>query len=357
MGRLALPIASRFQKYFQFQGNIAYSSGAQSNPLPLVQTEYLTGLDIISKQTVASGTSNPVTSHPGGGRYSALGNIQVRANGGISPYNLYGWASNIFETVYRHDYTDAVAANPLVTSTTQNWTGHLHIPFTIDPIADRGAFYAGDTTLNLSLSLTFDTAANIFSTVNGATIAGSYDIWASKYAGPAPDVPGGWLDEISYLCFRRVYQSGVQLSNGTTPIQLELDQDYVRVILIFYTGTRDVATWTVADGLYTSMNLTVNDRKLFDTVPEAWFRFGQNKIFRGALPAGTAVFDWNVLEPASRRDILPTDPNATKRLLLEITSTANTNFVDVITDTVVDSEYAAKWIASARQRQGTRSGG
>jgi hypothetical protein len=354
MGRLALPVNQRFQYFPQFQGNIAYSSGNQSNPLPLIQTEYLTGLDLISKITVASGTSNPVTGYPGGGAYGPLGNIQLKANGSISPYALYGWAGNLFEQVYRHDYSDAASSAPLVTSTTQTWTGHVHMPLTVDPISERGTFYTGDVTLNLSVQLTFDTAANIFSTVNGAAIAGSYDVWASKFAGAAPDMPGGWLDEISYLCFRRVYQSGIALSNGTTPILLELDQDFVRIILVFYTGTRDTSAWLPADALYTSMNLTVNDRKLFDTVPEQWFRFGHNKIYRRILPAGTAVFDFNKLEPASRRDILPTDPNTTKRLLLEITSTSASNIVDVITDTVVDSEYAAKWIASARQRSGGR---
>lgn len=373
MGRLALPVSQRFQKFPQFQGNIAYSSGAQSNPLPLIQTEYTTGLTLISKQQVVSGASVPVVAaglpsagisgsltaapSPSLGVYSVLDNIQVRANGGQSPYNLYGWAANLYERVYRHGFLDDIQTAPITASSTTTWTGHVHLPLTVDPVSEKGAFYTGDTTLNLSLQITTLAAANLFSTVNGATLQGSWDVWASKFAGPAPDVPGGWLDEISYLCFRRVYQSGVQLSNGVTPINLEIDQDFVRVLLIFYTGARGQTTYAPADGLYTTMNLTVNDRKLWDTVPEAWVRFGQNQIYEMALPPGTAVIDYNTLTPASRRDILPTDPNSTKRLLLEIASTSSSNFVDVITDTVVDSEYAAKWIASARQRQGVQSGG
>jgi hypothetical protein len=372
MGRLALPIGQRFQKFPQFQGNIPYSSGAMSNPLGLISTEYLTGLTLISKQTVVSTATIPVVAatfpsagisgsltaapSPSIGVYQTLDSIQLKANGGISPYNLNGWHANLFERVYRHGYLDDIATAPITASTTTTWTGHIHMPLTVDPITEKGAFYTGDTTLNLSVQLTTLAAANLFSTVNGATIGGSWDVWASKFAGPAPDVPGGWLDEISYLCFRRIYQSGIQLSNGTTPINLELDQDYVRILLVFYTGTRGLTTFAPADGLYTTMNLTVNDRKLWDTVPEAWVRFGANQIYEMGLPPGTAVIDYNTLNPASRRDILPTDPNAVKRLLLEITSTSASNFVDVITDTVVDSEYAAKWIASAKQRAGSQGG-
>src|SRR5215471_15721925 len=134
MGRLALPVNQRFQKFPQFQGNIAYSSGATSNPLPLIQTEYLTGLTIISKQTVVSGATIPVVSatlpsagvsgglsaapSPSLGVYSVLDNIALKANGGISPYNLYGWAANVFQRAQRHGYLDNLATAPITASTT-----------------------------------------------------------------------------------------------------------------------------------------------------------------------------------------------------------------------------------------------
>ena len=354
MGRLALPVNQRFQRFPQFQGNIPYSSGAQSNPLPLVQTEYMAALDLISKQQVASGSAAP-TGLNGAGAYAALGNIQLKANGGVAPYALPGWHANIFEQTWNHDYVDGLATAPLVTSATNNWKNHIHLPLTVDPVTQKGCFYTGDVTLNLSLQLSMDTAAQMFGTVNGATVQGSWDVWADKFAGPAPDVPGGWLDEISYLQFTKMYQSGVQLSNGTTPINLEVDQDFVTILLIFYTGTRDASSFAPANALYTSMNLTVNDRKIWDTVPEDWVRFTMLQTYDLVLPAGTAVIDFNRLEPASRRDILPTDPQSTKRLLLEITSTSTANFVDVVTQTTVDSEYAVKWIQSAKQRAGKRA--
>src|SRR5260370_28310192 len=180
MGRLALPIGQRLQKSPQFQGNIPYSSGAQSNPLGLITTEYLTGRNRIRKQAVVSGATIPVVSatlpsagisgsltaapSPSIGVYQVLDNITLRANGGISPYSLNGWHANLLQRTYRHGYLDDVATAPITASTTTTWQGHVHIPLTVDPITEKGAFYTGDTTLNLSLTLTTLAAAHLLST-------------------------------------------------------------------------------------------------------------------------------------------------------------------------------------------------
>jgi len=54
--------------------------------------------------------------------------------------------------------------------------------------------------------------------------------------------------------------------------------------------------------------------------------------------------------PPTRRDILPTDPDKAKRLQLSILSTSANNKVDVISETVMDSQFAERWIRSAKAK-------
>ena len=65
---------------------------------------------------------------------------------------------------------------------------------------------------------------------------------------------------------------------------------------------------------------------------------------------GTVCVDFMRLIPPTRRDILPTDPNQAKRLQLSIVSTSSSNKVDIISDTMVDSQFAERWFASAQRK-------
>lgn len=356
MGRLALPPQQRPQRFLAKQGNLAYSSGATSIQT-VSQTDYLTGLDLISLLTVATGTAAPTGPQVGAtpaDAYAPLANVQVKVNGGRAPYSLPGYHTNVYNQIWNHDYVDSLAAAPIATSTTNNWTGHLRIPLTVDPIAEKGSWYTGDTSLNLAANLTWNPIANVFGTVNGATLGGSMDIYSEKFSAPAPDEPGGWLDEISYYKQTELYVSQA-LSNGTTNITLETDQDWVRLILIFYTGTATGAgnTFAPADALYTNLSLIVNDKfRVVDTCAEAKIRFEMLQTYTRLVSAGTAVLDFMRLIPPTRRDILPTDPDAVKRLQLQIVSTSASNNVDVISETTVDSQFAEKWARSARAKAG-----
>lgn len=354
MGRLALPDTQRPQRFRAKQGNIAYSSG-NTGTLQISQTDYLTSLDVMSNQTVVTGTGTAVVA--GYGAYGALGNVQVKVNGGRAPFSLPGYHANEYLKTYDHGYIDALVADAVTTSTTNNWKNHVRVPLTIDPISEKGAWYTGDTQLNLNLALTMAAVGTVLSTVAAATIGGSWDVWSEKFSAPAPDEPGGWLDEISYYKQTELYLSGQVLSNGTTTINLETDQDYFRVILIFYTGSNADSTFAPANGLWTSLSLIVNDKfSIFDSVDEQTMRF-ENLMTYGPISAsamtlanGTVAIDFFRLQPPSRRDILPTDPDQARRLQLKIASTSASNKVDVITDTTVDSQFAARWARSAAAR-------
>lgn len=359
MGRLALPESARPQRYRRKEGNIAYTSG-QSTSQIVGQTAYLTSLDLISLQTVTTTTTGPTGGFgtTPGGAFAPLGNVQVKVNGGRAPFSLPGYHSDIFTRVWDQDYNSGLTTNPNVTNTTNNWVNHLRIPVTVDPVSERGAFYTGDTALNVTFVLTMNAVASVFQTVNGATIGGSWDVWSEKFEAPQPDqsdaAHGGWLDKISYYNQTELFGT-FALSNGTTNITLEVDQDFVRIILILYTGTLNNQNFAPADGLYTTLTLKVNDvANIWDTVSEAAMRFEMALTYENVLPAGTCVLDFMRLRPPQKRDILPTDPNIAKRLVLQIASNSSSNNVDVITQSVTDSPFAQKWVqlAAAQAKAG-----
>lgn len=359
MGRLALPAAQRPQRFLAKQGNMAYASGS-TGQLQVSQTDYLTSLDLISLITNTTGGTAP-----SGGQgltagsalsYAPLANVQVKVNGGRAPFSLPGYHTNVYHQAWNHDYTDALAANPNTISTANAWKGHLRVPLTVDPIAEKGSWYTGDTQLAMFMALTWNPTANVFGTVNSAAIGGSYDVYSEKFSAPAPDEPFGWLDEISYYKQTELYTTSA-LSNGTTSITLETDQDYVRIGLVFYTGlsTGSGATFAPADALYTAISLIMNDKfALIDTVSEDKLRFEYLQTYDLKNPVGVAWLDFMRLTPPTRRDLLPTDPDKAKRLQLKITSTSSSNNVDVITDTVMDSQFAERWARSAAARAGQK---
>lgn len=353
MGRLALSPQQRPQRFLAKQGNIAYSSG-NTNKQDISQTDYLTSLDLISLQTVTETTTAPSGTTSGAGAYATLGNVQVKVNGGRAPFSLPGFHTNVYNQIWNQDYVDSLATNPVVTNSTNNWKNHLRVPLTVDPTVEKGAWYTGDTQLNLSCLITGNPAANIWQTAATATIGGGWDVYSEKFSAPAPDEPAGWLDEISYYKQTELYATSA-LSNGTTSITLETDQDFLRIFCILYTGSPvgSGVTFAPADGLYTSVSLVLNDKfAIIDTLTEDKIRFEMLETYTRLLPAGTMVLDFFRLDPPTRRDVLPTDPDSTKRLQLKIVSTSSNNQVDVCTETTVDSQFAEKWARLAAARAG-----
>src|SRR5262249_33658611 len=155
--------------------------------------------------------------------------------------------------------------------TTNTWINHLRVPLTVDPASELGAWYTGDTTLQMNCVITGNAVGTVFQTTQSATIGGSWDVYSEKFSAPSPDEPNGWLREISFYkqCF--MYLDTKALSNGSTSIDLPVDVDYVRIMLIFHTGNSVTAdrTFAPADGLYTNLTLLVNNQfRPFDTVEE-----------------------------------------------------------------------------------------
>jgi hypothetical protein len=347
MGRLAQS-AGRPQRFKQKVGTIAYGSGPQALPVP--STDYVTSFDLISNQTITTGATSPVIA--GYGAYGPLGLIQVKVNGGRAPFSMPAYHANIFNTAWNDVYNDVLAASAVTVSSTLNWKNHVRVPLTIDPITNKGAWYTGDNQLQMTVGLVTNPLTAVFSTVNGATIGGSWDVWAEKFNAPQPDLPGGWLEDISYYHQMELYQT-VQLINGTQQVVLPVEVDYVRILLVFYTGNNNDSTFAPADGLYTNLTLLANEKiRLFDAIDEQSVRFDfvQTNSKTNAPKPGTAILDFMRIDN-SVRDVVPTD--GARRMVLNIASTNSAAKCDVVMETSADSQFSERWyIAAARNAGG-----
>ena len=241
-------------------------------------------------------------------------------------------------------------------SSTNAWINPLRIPLTVMPRTELGAFYTGDTTLNLTVGVTWNAVAAVFGTPNSATLGGQLTVNREYFSAPQPDVGNGWLNQISYNKQEQLFVSQ-QLSKRNTNNNLEIDQDYVRILLIGYTEALNQPSYAPASGILQTTTLTVNSTfNLWDHVSEGALQFENLRANKLPLKAGSLCLDF-MRVPGSRRDVLPTDPNTAKRLTLTIASGSSSNYVDVVTEAVTDSQFATMWIQSAAAEQSSASTG
>jgi hypothetical protein len=348
MGRLAVQPPNRVQRFKDNIGQLVYASGG-SPTVNLPQNDYTTALELISAQQVVSGASVPVIA--GYGAFGPLGLVQVALPGGRTPYSLPGYVGDIYSRIRSAPYASQLTSSPLSASTTTTWLNPLRIPLTLTDDTERGAWYTGDTTVQMKLVLQCASPAQVFSTVNGATIQGSWTVIREFFNAPPPQLSAVWLDAISW--YHEVQQvASTTLANGSITIDLQRDVDYQRIFFVFYTGNDTDGTFAPADGLYTSIDLGIDTTiHPFNTIPELSIRFEDLETYNTILPAGTAVLDFERIKD-SVRDILPTDTDTVTILRLTIAAPSASNKVDVYTERVSDNPYAAKWIAMAQQQGG-----
>lgn len=347
MGRLAPQQGTRVQRFRQQLGTLTYASAGVAS-VDLKRSDYTLSLDLVSHQTVTSGGTIPVVA--GYGAFGPEQLVQVIV-GGQSPISLSGYALDAIGRYKLRPYESQQTASTLTASTTTNWTNDLRIPFTITPDTERGCFYTGDPSLQMTLSLTCGTAAQTFSTVNGATIQGSWNVWREVISAPAPTASPAFLDAISWLHqLQRVYSSTAALGAGVTDISIGRNRDYENIYVVAYTGNNNDGTFAPATGLISHLSLIINDTiRIYDTVEEGEMIFEANTLLPAALPGGVYVIPFERIRN-SIRDILPTDGPAVTSVTVEVdTGSSNTTHVDIITESVVDSPFAAEWVAAAAQ--------
>ena len=352
MGSFAIPPGARSQRFRTRIGTINYASGSTPGiPGMVPKSGYITKFDIKSSIQVVTGATAPVVANYGA--YGPMNRINVVVGPNL-PVSIPAWHLNQFLQAYDAPYTDARAANPVATSSTNNWIMDLQVPLTVDPELEMGAWFAGDVELNFDLQIVNAAAATVFSTVNAATIQGSWDVWVERFSAPAPDQPGGWLKEISLYHEIKLFGT-YGLKNGDTNIDLPRDRDILRIFLVFYTGSNQDSTFAPADGLFSKITLLINDETfIYNGIDEATLKMEMLRNYTRQLSAGVAIIDfWDSVGRyrLNRRDVLPTDSQLATSVKLIVTSNSPSNNVDVVVQATSDNPYAQKWIRSAQAKK------
>lgn len=349
MGRFAIKAGQRTQRFRTKLGNIAYAANQTPgiSPTGVNKSGYVTGFDLRSLQQIVVGASAPVLANYGA--YGPLGRIQI-VIGPNYPISMPGWFAERFYEAYDAPYTDARVASGIGTNATTTWVNDLRIPLTVDPQTEYGAWFLGDPEFNMDLQIFCNPIATVASTVNGATLQGSWDVWVERFSSPFPHQPGGWLNEISYYHESKFFVTK-PLLNGDQPIDLPRDRDLIRVFGVLYTGSDQDSTFAPADGLYNNVTLLVNDETyVYNRVDEAVIKQEMLRNYTRQLAAGVMCLDlWNSpgRDRNSRRDVLPTDSSLASSVKLVVNSGSSSNSIDVYLQTMSDNPYAVKWIQAA----------
>lgn len=349
MGILAPPLNNRAQRFRIRIGNIAYSSGGTPGiPGGIPRSGYLTRLDLESAIQVVTGATAPVIANFGA--YGPEGMVQV-VIGPDSPYALPGLFAKEFWKVYDSPYTDSRVNSPIVTSSTNNWRNDLHIPLTVTPDTELGAWYTSDDEMTMDLQVAGATAAVVFSTVNGATIQGSWFVWAERFSAPPPDLPGGWLKQISYWHEVKLLQRNVSLTTGDNDIVIPRNRDYQTIGLVIYTGNDNDATFAPALGLLNTVSLVVSDETFIYKQIDEQTLIEENLLAYWEVPnAGFYWLDFMRQKENSNRDVLPTDAAVASAFKLTVNALSACK-CDVIGETVMPNPYAKRWASQAAARQ------
>lgn len=348
MGILAPPLGQRAQRFRVKLGAIPYSSGGTPGlPGGIPRSGYLTRLDLTSKIQVVTGATAPVIANYGA--YGPEGTVAI-VIGPDSPFALPGIYAKEFMKTYDAPYTDSRVNAPIVISTTNNWRDDIHIPLTVSPDTELGSWYTSDDEMTMDLQIFGAPATTVFSTVNAATIQGSWDVWAERFSAPAPDLPGGWLKQISYWHEVKILQSNISLVAGDNDITLPRNRDYLAIGLVFYTGSRNDATWAPAAGLWTNLSLIVSDETYLYKLIDEQTLIEENLMSYALLPSsGTYWLDFMRQKENSNRDVLPTDASVASAFKLTV-NCPSTAKVDIIGETCMPNPYAKRWAAQAAAR-------
>lgn len=349
MGILAAPLNKRAQRFRVKLGTVAYSSGGtpglSGGGIP--RSGYLTRLDIESAIQVVTGATPPVIANYGA--YGPEGMVSV-VIGSDSPFALPGLYAKEFWRVYDAPYTDSRAASPIVASSTNNWRDDLHIPLTVSPDTELGSWYTSDDEMTMDLQIAGNAPATVFSTVNSATIQGQWNIWAERFSAPAPDLPGGWLREISFWHEVKILQSNVALVAGDNDIILPRNRDYLAIGLVFYTGSRNDSTFAPAAALFNTISLIVSDETFIYKLIDEQTLIEENLLAYWQLPAtGFYWLDFMHQKENSNRDVFPTDASVASAFKLTVNCPGAAK-CDVIGETVMPNPYAKRWAAQAAAR-------
>jgi hypothetical protein len=307
--------------------------------------------------TNTAGGTTPV--YNGFAPYALIAYVTIQTSGGVGrAINVPGYALNVIERTRESDYSDGPVLGAPTAGNTAALSFSLHAPICVRDgglygnWSDYlGAVYTGDPEVTMQLTITWNAySAIVTAASNDAThqsLAGNLTVTSLKLDVPTPDTDPGLLAAISWTHQVIEEQNFAVTAAGPispNPLPTAEPRVYIRVWDLF---TNNAAP---ANGVLSLWDATLQDYiDFFQSMPEYAILEIQRRRYVNPLPAGSYVLDFS---PGNTREQwLPVEQITLFKLVPTISGVALTNAsIDRISETVVPSPLARKWVAAAARR-------
>lgn len=353
---LPLQLPASYRKIYRVEGTVPYAANGQSNPLRIDPSGLLGGLLLTFSGTLTTGATAPTLGN--NSPYGIVKYFTLSSSGGVGrSINIPGYALNVLERLREPDYQDG-PVQPVVASATNVWTFDLYLSVCVRDgdiyggWSDLlGAIYTGDPQVTVNFSITWNSEATIITNQGAAAavLAGSFTVTSSKWDTPTPDADMNLLQAISWT--HQMIEEINQSITGSGPLGLpQLPTYEQRVYLRVMDLVLNNGAYT--NGVYSSIDSNIQNFIDFEqSIPEQVWLARQRRRYINPPPAGTYCLDFAAGN--SRNLWLPVQNVTLWKVTPTISGVALTAAsADRISESMVPSPLARKWVQIAASRQG-----
>ena len=353
---MPLVLPASYREITRVEGTIPYPAGGNttSNPLRIDQSGLLESLLLTFQGTLTTTATVPTLGN--NSPYGIVKYVTLMTSGGVGrAINIPGYQLNVYERVREPDYADN-PVQPVVASSANAWSFSVVVPVCVrhgtlyGGFSDYlGAIYAGDPEVSVQLTITWGNEASIITNQGAANavLTGAFTVTSFKLDVPTPDRDPALLQAISWV-HQMVEEQNIAVA-ASGPLALPSlpvyePRVYLRIIdYLFNNGA-------FANGVVSLYDATIQDYVDFDqSLPEYVFLQRQLRRYVNPPPPGTYVLDF--ASGNTRQNWLPVQHVTLFKWTPTISNVALTNAsLDRVSETVVPSPLAKKWIALTQAR-------
>ena len=354
---LELPRA--YRRITRVEGSIPFATTTVSNPLRIDQSGCLLGLLLTFQGTVTNAAGGTTPVYINLAPYNLIQYVTVQTSGGVGrAVNIPGYALNVVERTRESDYADGPVLGAPAAGASAALSFSLHVPMCVRDGGLYGSWsdylgsvYTGDPETTLQLQITWGNYQNLLTAASQdaahQTLTGTLTVVSLKLDVPTPDTDHGLLAAISWthqLIEEQVF--GVTAAGPFSPNPLPTAEPRVYLRIWDLIQNAGVA----ANGVLSLWDATLQDYiDFYQSIPEYVQLEIQRRRYVNPLPVGSYCMDF---APGNTREQwLPVERVTLFKLTPTISSVALTNAqIDRISETVVPSPLARKWVAVAARK-------
>ncbi len=346
-----LSLPQRYPKLLHQEGTIALVKNSVANPLRIDQSGLLLGVLISFAGTVTNGVTPPVLGNQN--PYGLVSRVQLSVGGGVGRLvDVSGYELNVAERTREQDYVDAPSL-PNLASVANAWKFDLFVPVcnrdgdTYANFSDWvGSIFTGDPQVTCNLTLSFADETAMFSTINGAVVAGTFTITSIKADVPQPSQDNTLWAAISWnhVLIEEYFDSTLSAAgNKTFLMSTNEARVYLRFWILYADGGPTVSTgMSYKNGVLSTLDMNIVDYlHPVEQITEQAQLAIQLRRYATPLPVGTYVIDFSASQ--YRSQWMPVDRISLLKLVPNFSAPGASPTLRVMQESVVPSPLARKW--------------